>query len=574
MAEHIYIWHLLEDILLILALAGLVVPALQYLRMSPVLSYLICGLIIGPNALGLLTDSYPWLAAFVITDKKLIHILAELGVVFLLFMIGLELTFEKLWKLKKFVLGLGGLQILVTAIVICVIALQFDNSLQTSIILGMALALSSTAIIMQIMMDKHMISRPTGQICFSVLLMQDLAVVPILVVAGVFAGHGEGSIEFILLKSFGTAIVVIAGMFFLGKVLLRPALQILSPAKNSEWLLAISLFFVIGAAALTQMAGLSAALGAFLAGLLIGETDYRHEIEIITEPVKGLLMGIFFLSVGMAINLSEVVQHPFWLPMSILGVFVIKAVVFFPLALLFSIPRNQAIQSSIMLAQCGEFALIVIGIALTGDLLSEENAQFFLLVVAVSMLITPLTTKLAPIAQKLVKEHYNETEPSYTLPAGNTNHIIIAGFGRIGRSLADILERETIPYIGIDIDGNAVASLREDGYPVLYGNARHVKIWKKLRVEQARAIVITIDQYEATNTIIKALRKNYPDIPIFARCRDEHTRRAEKPNTTFVVEKSEATRQLARALLKDIGIDKEAIQLIIKRHREDAFPHL
>lgn len=569
MPEHLHLWSILEDVMLILALAGLVIPALQRLKISPALGYLVLGVLIGPHTLGLLTANNPWVSAFVIEDKEMIHLLAELGVIFLLFMIGLELTFAKIWQLRRFVLGLGGLQILVTAAAIIAIIFQRGYALNVSVILGAALALSSTAIVMQIMMERHMISRPTGQVTFSVLLMQDLAVVPILVMVGVFAGEAEGGIGIVVLKAVGTAVIVIAGMFLLGRSLLRPALHHLSFAKNTEWLLAVTLFLVIGAAAMTQEAGLSAALGAFLAGLLIGETDYRYEIEVLTEPMKGLLMGIFFLSVGMSIDPAVMQQYPVLLPLAVVGIFLLKALLFFPLALLFKIPKNQAAKAAVMLAQCGEFAFIVIGIAVAGGLISFDDAQFFLMLAAISMLITPVVTKLGPVIQNMLRQTYQETDPQHTLPAENTSHIIIAGFGHVGRSLADILERQTIPYVGIDIDGGNIAALKTRGYPVIYGNARHTKIWHALNVEHAGAIVVTTPEYEDTKAIIKILRKQHPYIPIFARTKEDRQPRFQSgDNTVFIAEQSEATRQIARVLLDYAGLEKDIINSIIATHRE------
>lgn len=574
MPEHLHLWKILEDVMLILALAGLVIPVLQRLKVSPALGYLVLGVLIGPHTLGLLTDSYPWVSAFVIEDKEMIHLLAELGVIFLLFMIGLELTFAKIWQLRRFVLGLGGLQIIVTAAAIVAVIFKLGYALNVSVVLGAALALSSTAIVMQIMMERHMISRPTGQVTFSVLLMQDLAVVPILVMVGVFAGEAEGGIGMVVVKAFGTAALVIAGMFFLGRSLLRPALHHLSFAKNTEWLLAVTLFFVIGAAALTQEAGLSAALGAFLAGLLIGETDFRYEIEVLTEPMKGLLMGIFFLSVGMSIDPAVMKQYPVMLPVAVIGMFLLKAFLFFPLALLFKIPKNQAAKASIMLAQCGEFAFIVIGIAVAGGLMSFEDAQFFLMLAAISMLITPVVTKLGPVIQDMLRQTYQETDSQHTLPADNTAHIIIAGFGHVGRSLADILERQTIPYIGIDMDGGNISELKEYGYPVIYGNARHTKIWHALNVEHAGAIVVTVPEYEDTKAIVKMLRKQHPHIPIFARTKEDRQPRFQSgDNTIFIAEQSEATRQIARVLLDYVGLEKDIISSIIAAHRESGRNH-
>ena len=566
------IWGVFGDVLLILALSGLIIPVLQRARISPVLGYLLCGLLIGPHALGLLTDKWPFLSAVSITDMDLISILAELGVVFLLFTIGLELTFSKLWELRKLVLGLGTLQIILTMLVIFAIATLFDNTLPAAILVGAAFSLSSTAIIMQILTERHIVSRPIGRICFSVLLMQDMAVVPILVLVSTFAGHADGSIAALLMKAVLTAVLVIAAIFAAGKLLLRPTLRILSPSQNAEWLFAIVLFLVIGAAFLTHSFGLSASLGAFLAGLLIAETEYRHEVEVIIEPVKGLLMGIFFMSVGMATDIGAILQHPYWIPASVIGVFLIKAAIFFPLGLLFGISREQAAQAAVLLAQCGEFAFLVIGLAYAGGLIPEHNAHFFLLVAAVSLLITPITTRLAPIAGQLVDKS-REDESGQHIPASGKegNHVIIAGFGRVGQTLASVLEDQKIPYIAIDKDGSHIARFHKAGYPVIVGNARHKELWHKLGIEQAKAAVITIDDYTASKQILHFLRREWPLIPIIVRVKDtlKLDDYYELGATAVVPETLESTLQLVRTLLLETGTKQEEAANIIDKHRKE-----
>ena len=567
-----HIWHVLGDILLILAIAGLVIPFLQRIYISPVLGYLLCGLAIGPYSLGLLQNSFSWMSAIVITDLNLIRVLAELGVVFLLFMIGLELTFSRLWDLRKLVLGLGSVQIVITGLIIFFLALQFENSLPTSILVGASFALSSTAIVMQLLTEKHMISRPIGRTCFSVLLMQDLAVVPILVLVGTLSGQAEGALLFTLFKAVVTAIGVVIAIIAVGKLMLRPVLGVLSSSKNIEWLFAVILFLVIGSALFTHSFGLSAALGAFLAGLLIAETEYRHEVEVIIEPVKGLLMGIFFLSVGMAINIATILQHPFWLPVSVVGIFLVKAVVFYPIAVIFGIARKHAAHASVLLAQCGEFAFIIIGLALAGKLLPEQDAQFFLLVASISLLVTPLTTRLAPLAEKLVNIRDAEDVGENTMTGAlEGNHVIIAGFGRVGQTLATILEDQKIPYRALDNDGALISQLRSKGYPVVFGDARKIDLWCRLNITNATAAVLTIDDFSVTERIVRTLRQKWPLLPIVVRVHNtHHMNEYYRAGATVVVpETLESTLQLARTLLEQIGLEAEGAQDIVKKYRKN-----
>lgn len=569
--SHHNIWAVLSDILLILGLSGIMIPALQRFKVSPVIGYLFCGLLIGPYGLGTYGADIPLLQHIAITDNNLIPVLAELGVVFLLFMIGLELTFSRLWELRKFVLGVGGAQVVVTAIVLYVIAQQFDNNLQVSILIGAAFALSSTAVVMQLMSEWHMMSRPVGRLCFSVLLMQDLAVVPILVMVGAFSGDAaDGSILYAFGKALLTAVIVVSGIFISGKLVFRPLLRILSPSKNVEWLLAIILFLVIGSAMLTHSFGLSAALGAFLAGLLLAETEYRHEVEVIIEPLKGMLMGVFFLSVGMATNLAEIFANPFWIFASVIGIFVIKAAIFYPIARLFGIARLKAAKASIMLAQAGEFAFIVIGLALAGGLLPEGDAQFFMLIAAASILMTPFTTRLAFYLDRYAKK--GRRDEDVTPDVLKRNQIIVAGFGRVGLTLANILEDQKIPYYAIDKDGLSVAKYKKEGYPVVRGDARNIQLWDKLQVDEAKAAVITIDDFESTHNILKALREKWPLLPIIVRSRDTHhiEHYYEEGASAVVPETLESSLRLVKTLLEVTGVKSDEAENIVDKHRIEA----
>lgn len=570
---HYQIWNVLGDILLILALAGFVIPFLQRLRISSVLGYLLCGIIIGPFSLGLLQADYPWVSAIVITDLGLIQILAELGVIFLLFMIGLELTFSRLWDLRKLVLGLGSSQIFISGLIIFFIALQFNNTLAVSILIGASFALSSTAIVMQLLTDKHMISRPVGRLCFSVLLMQDLTVVPILVFVGTLSGQAGDSLLYSLLGALATAIGVVVAIIVTGKLLLQPIMRALSPAKTIEWLFAIILFLIIGSAFLTQSFGLSAALGAFLAGLLIAETEYRHEVEVIVEPVKGLLMGIFFLSVGMAINIATILDHPFWLPISVIGIFLIKAIAFYPLARLFGAIPKHAAHSSVLLAQCGEFAFIIIGLALAGKLLPEQDAQFLLLVASISLLITPLTALLGPVAERMVSLGQKEQKPDdLVFDAVEEKHVIIGGFGRVGQTMAHILEDQKISYLALDNDGVSIAKARAEGYPVVFGDARKMELWNRLNINDATAAVLTIDDFAVAGSIVKTLRQKWPLIPIVVRIRDVHhiNEYYEAGATIVVPETLESSLKLVLTLFNQMGIEDECAVDVVNKYRQKA----
>ena len=516
---HTLTWAGLSDILLILAVTGLVIPVLRYLKISPILGYLFFGLMIGPHVLGQFVEPSSFLSYLTVTDHHLIHVLAELGIAFLLFMIGLELTFSRLWQLRRMVLGLGLLQIVITGFLIFFVALEFGNYVATSILVGAAFALSSTALVIHFLTEKHLISKPVGQTCFSVLLMQDLAVVPILVLISAFsASGGDASIIATVTNSILLAFAVIAVIIFLGKVFLNPLLNLISCSHNQEWLFAITLFIVIGTSILTQSFGLSAALGAFLAGLLVAETQYRHEIEVMIEPIKNILIGVFFFSVGMSTDVSQIFYYGYWVPVSVLGIFLIKAVVFFPLALAFKIPKLQAAKSSILLAQCGEFAFIVISLALTQQLLPAEDAQFFMLVATLSLFTAPIIMMCLPLLDRVAFLSDTRTDDLASKTDGEQiDHIVLIGFGRVGHTLSDIFESQKIPFIAIDNDASLVADAKKDGYPIIYGDALKNKHFEKLGLEHAKAVIVTVGTQKTTQHLVEMIKKHSPLIPIIAR---------------------------------------------------------
>jgi len=578
--EHHGLLPLLSSMLLFFALAGLIVPFLKRLGISQILGYLICGLIIGPHGLAQLSSEYNWLSPFVISDTHLVTSLGELGIVALMFMIGLELSFKRLNELKVYVLGLGSLQIIITAIVIFLVALMFDNSLKTSILVGTSLALSSTAIIMHLLNETHRINRPVGKIAFSVLLMQDLAVVPILVLLSAFSGSNDSNIVIVLFEALFTAVIAIIAIYLIGKLILRPILNYLSLANHPEWLTAITLFLLMAGAALTESFGLSAALGAFLVGLLIAETEYKHEIEVIIEPVKSMLLGIFFLSIGMMINIHAILDEPFWLFASVIGVFFIKTIIVFPLCLMFKIPKARSIEVSITLAQCGEFAFLILSMALIQGLIVEKDAQFFLLVAALSMLITPFTTKLGGTARKIVCRVLKTTDAESKFEKeleAEERHAIIAGFGRVGKTLGAILEKQMIPYVAIDKNIELVEETRKKGYRIIYGNAKRKALLRRLNVMNATALIITLDNYEDTIKILKDVRKSYPILPIIVRTRDTSKMEELYDNGAnhVIPETLESSLQLAGHVLETLGMSHtEMIDLIDQKRKQSILEHL
>jgi CPA2 family monovalent cation:H+ antiporter-2 len=561
---------ILSNILLFFGIAGVAVPLLQRLKMSPVLAYLVCGLLIGPYGLAALSGEYPWLKAVSINELDKVQMLGELGIISLMFMIGLELSLDRLKELRRYIFGLGSAQIIVTTLAIYLVASVFDNSMESAILLGASFALSSTAIVMKLLEERRLVNRRIGTICFSILLMQDLAVVPILVLASSFSGSDDKSIAEALLVALGIGACTVAAIFILGKRLLTPLLQSVSASRNPEWLAAFTVFIVIACAAITQMAGLSLALGAFLAGLLIAETEFKHEVEVIVSPLKGLLLGIFFLSVGMMINIEEILRQPVLLALSVTGIFILKSAILFPLCLLFKVPGRQAAKAAIYLAQPGEFALLILGVALAGNIMPAQNVQFFLLVTALAMMVTPLFFKCAPYAGKLASRITSDVKEEDDIPLLAEQVVIIAGFGRVGQLLGNALAEQKIAYLGFDQNVERVRALKRDGFRVIYGDARRIELWHRLHSGNVIAAVIAIDDHAATQSILKSVRTEWPLLPVIVRAKDVGDMDAlyDMGAKHVVAETLESSLSVARLLMQQVGTEDSAIEKIVKKLRE------
>jgi monovalent cation:H+ antiporter-2, CPA2 family len=559
-----------SNILLFFGIAGVVVPLLQRLRMSPVLAYLLCGVIIGPFGLAALADRYPWLAAVTIKELGTVRMLGELGIICLMFMIGLELSLGRLRELRRIIFGLGSAQILLTALVIFLIAAWFGNSAEAAILLGASFALSSTAIVMKLLEERQLSNRPVGVLCFSILLMQDFAVVPILVLATSFTGAADESIGMILLTSLGVGVCTVLAMMLLGKRILAPLLRSVSTARNAEWLGAFIVFFVIACAAVTEAVGLSLALGAFLAGLLIAETEFKYEVEVIISPLKGLLLGIFFLSIGMMINVEEILRQPVLLALSVVGIFAVKAAIIFPLCRCFKVPSRQAAEASIYLAQPGEFALLILGVAKLGNLMPAPHVEFFLLVTALAMFATPVLFKCAPLAAKLSALLSKGPEAEYDIPQAGERVVIIAGFGRVGKLLGNALAEQQIAYIGFDNNAERVLALKRCGFRVIFGDAKKVELWQRLYSDLVIAAVIAIDDHDVTQPILKSIRAQWPLLPIIVRAKDtvDMAPLYDMGAKYVVAETLESSLSIARLLMQQLSTEDAAIEKIVRKLRD------
>lgn len=580
MEDQLHIPHL-REIVVFLITAGVIVPVMHRLRVSPVLGYLIVGAMIGPYGLGLLAEAWPWLGYAVISDVHGVQQLAELGVIFLLFMIGLELSIERLWAMRRLVFGLGSLQILVTGTIIAFVAWEFGNSPAASIVLGACLALSSTAIVMQLLIEQRRLGTAVGRSSFSILLMQDLAVVPILFVVGVLGAKVGDNVGLDLAMALAKAVVVIAGVYLGGSLLLRPLMRLVAQTKSPEMFMAAILLTIIGTATITGLAGLSMALGAFLAGLLLAETEYRHEVEVDIEPFKGLLLGLFFISVGMGIDYRLIAAEPFWILASVVGLFLLKSTITASLCLAFGLPRHTSIEAGLLLGQGGEFAFIVVGLAMTLGLVGGEVGQFMLIVAGLSMLATPFVASFASRLARAMEERIRE--PAQSEPAqservvpteGLEGHVVLAGFGRVGQTLAVMLERQSIPYLAVDSDPTTVQEARKAGRPIFFGDASRLDMLHRVNAEAAAAIVVTMDNAAAVERIVQEIRSLYADVPIYARARDaaQAQRLTEVGATVAVPEAIEASLQLGGRVLAGFGFGDDAVHRLIEQQRTAMLP--
>ena len=559
----------LQDLIIFLIAAGLIVPLFKYMRISPILGFIAVGIAVGPYGIASLAPDVSWLQYFLVTNSDGVAILAELGIIFLLFMIGLELSFDRLWAMRKLVLGMGSLQVLITGLVIGTAAYLWGNSLAASIILGGCLALSSTAMVLQLLVDQERFSSPAGHASFSILLAQDLAVIPLLFLVTSFGTATDGSLGTELGMALVLAVITMVAIYVIGGALLRPLLRFVGGLRSPELLVATTLLVVIATSTITHAAGMSAALGAFLAGLLLAESEYRHDIELYIEPFKGLLLGLFFMSVAMGINLAEAASFPGWILLSVLGLFGLKSIITAVIVRSFGFNWRHATETGVMLAQGGEFAFVVIGLALGFDLLPNDIAQFMLIVVSATMIATPL---MAALSKRIGEpDTADNTSAHSQLEDQITDHVILVGYGRTGQLLSNLLNQQHLPFMAIDQDPKIDATTDT---VVHVGDATHSQSLAKFRIAEARALVICIDNNATTLRIIQAARRVAPDLPILVRAHDEAQAQELVTHgaTLAIPAVLESGLQLARALLGTLQVPEHSASEMVTQLRQQAHP--
>ncbi len=543
--------YLVDTIILLIA-AVLTVPFFQAIKVGAVPGFLIAGVIIGPYGLGLINN---------ITE---IGNLAEIGVVFLLFVVGIELKPSRLWQMRRLVFGAGILQVVLTGLLIGIVAYNvFDVPLRATILVGPALALSSTAFVLQLLCEQKLLVSAYGRTSISILLLQDLAVVPLLALVPLLT-MPELSIGEDIGLALAESVLILVFVILLSRYLLHPILHRVALSGNPETFTASAILIVLGTAFVTEHAGFSMAMGAFLAGLLISDSSYKHQVMAEIQPFRGLLLGLFFMSMGMTLNLDLLLDSPL-ASFGVVSLLIIaKAAVLFPIAYLFKLKLKNSLAVALVLAQSGEFALVLFSLAYRSNLLTEALFQQLLLVVLLSMLVTPV---LADIAQRLVKAQGSSKTKSVEKPVAAP--IVLAGFGRVGRRIGEILSIADKPYVALDSDATIVEEERINGHPVFFGDVTKPEVLKGAGAGDAQTIIVTLNDTDAAEQVVSSLRKNHPDKTIYVRghnlnqCRELRKRGA----SGVVSENVEASLELARMALMTAGVNEKDRENILGEFR-------
>ncbi len=508
--------------ILFLVLSAIIIPLLRSVKIPIALGYLLTGIALGPYGIGTLSNSIPALSFITLQDTTHVKMLAEFGIILLLFIIGLEITPRRLWQMRDLVFGLGGLQVLISAAIIGTIAYYWGNNIQVSVLLGLSLALSSTAIVIQWLHEQKLFVTPMGRTTFSILLLQDLAVIPILFLLTIFTADSGENIGTFLSISLAKMILTVFAMYFLGKKILKPVFIFANRHGGAEVFMALSLLVIVTTASIAHLAGLSMALGAFIAGLLLSDTEYRHEISSLIVPFKSMLLGIFFISFGMGINLHFLAEKPVWLLLSVIGLMSIKATVIYALCRFWKQSNAISLESAILLSQAGEFGLLVTGSALALGFMEQNVGQFMLLTIGITMIATPI---IAPLARKIgASLETKHAESNHDLKASEEEkiqHVAIFGFGRVGQSVAEVLTHEGLEIHGFDKNADHVKQARAKSVPVYYGDASRKTTIEAAQLDKALCAVITIDDPQITIKIVRLIRARHTKIPLIVRSYDQ-----------------------------------------------------
>jgi monovalent cation:H+ antiporter-2, CPA2 family len=558
-----------KETLIFLTTAGVVVPLFRRLKISPVLGFLGAGVLLGPYGLGALAERLSWLAPFAFGNVEQIAPVAEFGLVFLLFMIGLELSWQRLAIIGRLVFGLSALQVVGSAAALGGLALVLKESPTSATVLGFALALSSTAIVIPVLAEAKRLGTTAGRTIFAVLLFQDLMVAPLLFMVTMLGirggGLGMAVVETLVPALTGLSVIVLGG-----RLIMRPLFRHVAAAGSTEFFMAACLLVVIGTGVVTAISGLSMGLGAFIAGILLAETEYRREIEVTIEPFKGLLLGLFFVSIGASLDLSQVFSAPLRIFGLALGVIIVKFFVNWLAGWILRLPARVSTEAALMLAPGGEFAFVIITAAVAAKATPVASGANVMVAVTLSMFAVPLLGLFAKslASRPSALERAGPPVPDTDGPAPDA---IIVGFGRVGQLVGDMLSVHAIRYLAVDTDPGLVNRLRAEGRDIYWGNATRPEFLARCGLGKAKALIITMDTPADTETIVGDSRAAHPDLTIVARARDAHhaTSLYGLGVSDAVPETIEASLQLSEAVLVDMGVPMGKVIASIHEKRDE-----
>jgi CPA2 family monovalent cation:H+ antiporter-2 len=559
-----------KDALIVLGTAAVVAPVMPRLKVSPVLGYLAVGALLGPYGLGRLAEHSPVMDWFTVTGERQIDFIAQLGIVFLLFFIGLELSLLRLLTLRRLVFGLGGLQVALTTTAIGIAALWLGQQPAASLVIGACMALSSTAIVMELLAGQRRLTSTTGRASFAILLAQDLAVIPLLLLIGARGGDSEDSIWLGIALALLEGGVAFAVIMLVGRLVLRPLFRLAAQSDNPEFFMAATLLVAVGSGVIAALAGLSMALGAFIAGLLLAETEYRRAVEAMIDPFRGLLLGVFFFSVGMHIDLGLIWRAPLLVAAGLTLMLLLKGIILAPLCRLWGLPWANSAEIGLLLAPGGEFAFIGIGLASAFRLVDDGVAAAVLAVVSISMAILPLLGIAGARLRLRIALHIaNPAAPPVLPPDDHARRVIVVGHGRVGQLVCDLLDEHAIPYLASDRDTAIVERFRARGRPIYYGDASDPQFLRRCGLDEAVGVIVSIDT-AVVDDVVRAVRARRPDVLIVARAHDaQHARHLYTLAVSDTVpETIEASLQLAESALVGLGVPMGAVIASIHERRE------
>ncbi|MCB2067187.1 MAG: cation:proton antiporter [Erythrobacter sp.] len=554
----------MSDALVILGAAGIVIPLFARFRVTPIIGFILVGLLVGPYGLGRMVMEHHWLYYVTISDPDRLEPFAEFGIVLLLFAIGLELSFNRLWQLRRLVFGLGALELLVIAGLLAAFLSMLGQYWTGALALGLALAFSSTALVLPISGT----NTPVGRAALSMLLFEDIMIVPVIFLLGALAPFAAEEGLTGLFDTLWQGLLVVLVMMVAGRFLLPRLFAQAARTKSPELFLAASLLVVIGASLATAFVGLSPIVGALIAGLLIAETEYHTEVEGIMEPFKGLALGVFLITVGMGIDLLVLWEHLWVILAAVVCVLVLKALVTGVLLRFMGAARSTAIETGILMASPSETTLIVLSAATGALLIQPGTAQFWQIVTAIGLTVTPL---LALLGRKAARRLEQAPPVDGSDDGAEAERVVIIGFGRVGRIVAEMLDMHDKPYVGIDADMALIDQARREGYKVRVGNAMRTDVLDRLGIDRAPAVILTMDEHVSAQQLVRKLRQAHPQLPIIARARDSvHAAELYRAGaSTAVPETLESSLQLSEAALVDIGVPMGFVIASIHEKRDE-----